>query len=552
MLKNIKYYLLLLFAAVVTLCLCSMFIKRSTPSGGSIRLYTAFFDTKGFLLDTNNEIKQRIADITGAECDETWLDDGISRESAINDYIAGGHYPDFVQGGQEFLEAGALIPVDQYWEEYPNIYNYLPQDEWDKFRQEDGHIYWIPQFGVTNGKSCEIMHQGEAFWIQTRVLKWAGYPEIRTVREYFSLLEDYIKENPEMDDGTKNIAFTILCDDWRYFCLENVPQFLDGYPNDGCCIVDPSSKKVIDYNITPTAKKYFSILNEEFKKGIIDSESFTSTYDEYLEKLSTGAVLGMVDQWWDFAYDITASYERLGLRSKGCDYVPLPITISRGIKNQWHVDRSEELDISGGLSVTTSCKDIDGALQFVNDLLDQEVQNLRFWGIKGEDYEIGSDGMFYKTQEQKMRTDDVKLQTGHFCTYSYFPRKEGMTGDGINAFSPENQAGIFFDSLPEDVRECFKAYGCKNYVEMLGNNEAPGVWYPMYSYSSKLTYSSREGYVWKRMNDIKRQWLPRVIMADGFEEIWDSYMEAYNRCNPEVFFESVQQELDRRIKQGKD
>ena len=36
-----------------------------------------------------------------------------------------------------------------------------------------------------------------------------------------------------MEDGTTNIPYTILCDDWRYFCLENAPQFLDGYPNDG-------------------------------------------------------------------------------------------------------------------------------------------------------------------------------------------------------------------------------------------------------------------------------------------------------------------------------
>ena len=86
--------------------------------------------------------------------------------------------------------------------------------------------------------------------------------------------------------------------------MENVPQFLDGYPNDGCCMVDPVTRKVMDYNITPTAKRYFKILNREFKKGIIDPESFTSTYEEYIGKLSTGAVLGMVDHWWDFAYDI--------------------------------------------------------------------------------------------------------------------------------------------------------------------------------------------------------------------------------------------------------
>ena len=103
-----------------------------------------------------------------------------------------------------------------------------------------------------------------------------------------------------MPDGTENIPFTILCDDWRYFCLENVPQFLDGFPNDGSCMVDTETKKVMDYNVTDTAKRYFGKLNEEFHKGIMDPGAFNATYNQYLDKLSTGAVLGMVDQWWQF------------------------------------------------------------------------------------------------------------------------------------------------------------------------------------------------------------------------------------------------------------
>ena len=100
-----------------------------------------------------------------------------------------------------------------------------------------------------------------------------------------------------MADGTENIPYTILCEDWRYFCLENAPQFLDGYPNDGSCMVDPDTKKVLDYNTSDTAVKYFKKLNEEYNKGIVDPESFTQTYDEYISKLSTGRVLGMIDQW---------------------------------------------------------------------------------------------------------------------------------------------------------------------------------------------------------------------------------------------------------------
>ena len=46
------------------------------------------------------------------------------------------------------------------------------------------------------------------------------------------------------------------------FCLENVPQFLDGFPNDGSCMVDMETKKVMDYNVSDTAKRYSESLTK--------------------------------------------------------------------------------------------------------------------------------------------------------------------------------------------------------------------------------------------------------------------------------------------------
>lgn len=510
-----------------------------------VKTFTAFFSVNGDVRDDDNDIKELIAERIGARCEEYWLS-GQSVEDIMNEYIANGEYPDFISGGRELYEADALLPIDEYWEDYPNIYNYLSQEEWDTLRQEDGHIYWMPQFGVISNEDAEVIHTGEAFWIQTRVLKWADYPDIRTLDEYFDLLERYVAANPVMEDGTPNIPYTILCDDWRYFVLENVPQFLDGYPNDGSCMVDPDTLQVLDYNTTATAKRYFKKLNEECHKGMIDPEFFTSTYEEYLEKLSTGAVLGMVDQWWQFAYDIGPSYEKINASGNGYNYVPLPVTISRDVQNNWHVSRASEFDISSGISVTVSCDDVDGALQFLNDLLEEDILKLRFWGVEGVDYETDENGQYYRNETQQQRTNDTGLISSHYCYYAYFPRKEGLMKDGINAYIPEDQQSEAYRNLPPDVIECLDAYGCKTYVDMLGNNEKPGKWYPMYSYSDQLTYSSQAGSVWKKMNAIKQDQLPKLILSDDFEQAWDEYMQMYESCEPEIFFDAMQRELERR------
>lgn len=180
-----------------------------------IKHFTAFFSVTGRPLGTQNDIKEIIADEIGADCEENWLV-GQSKEEVLNSYIASGEYPDFILGEKALLEADALIPIDEYWDDYPNLRNYLSDEQWEHFRQEDGHIYWIPPFCVSQGENVEVTHTGEAFWIQTRVLKWAGYPKITTVDEYFDLIEAYVQENPAMPDGTPNIPFTVLCDDWRF------------------------------------------------------------------------------------------------------------------------------------------------------------------------------------------------------------------------------------------------------------------------------------------------------------------------------------------------
>ena len=542
-------------ALMITTMLTAMFTGcgKSTGSGGAvnedgIKEFTAFFAVPGSEINDDNEVQQLIAEKTGCKVKESWLT-GQTAEEAVGTMIAGGEYPDFVDGGNasvQLYEAGALVALDDYIDNYPNIKEFFTEQEWDSLRQSDGHIYWIPQFTNIYGEERACTHNDEAFWIQTRVLEWAGYPEVHTMDQYFDLIESYIEANPTMEDGTENIPYTILCDDWRYFCLENAPEFLDGYPNDGSVIVDPDTQTVIDYNTTDTAVKYFKKLNEEYKKGIVDPESFTQTYDEYIAKLSTGRVLGMIDQWWDFAYTAEDAIKTAGLDDQGCQYVPLPITIEEGMTNQWH-NSGGVLNTSSGLAITTNCGDVEGALQFVNDLLGQEVHDLRFWGVQGTDYEVDDNGMYYRTPEMRDKVVDTAYKASHLCTYSYFPQWTGTSRDGKNAMMPDGQEAEFYDGLSDSVKNCFDAYGVKTYVEMLGTSPAPGSWYPMYTFSSAMTTSTPGGTAWTLMGEIKHQYLPKVVMADDFEAGWDEYMDAYNECHPEDFISEMQAELDRRV-----
>lgn len=517
----------------------------STPQ--EITEFSYFITMPGSEINDDNEIAQIIAEKTGVKVKETWLTAQTAAE-ATGTLIAGGEYPDFIDSDEMgmLLDADALIPLDEYIDKYPEFKEaWFTEEEWEKFRQPDGHIYWINPFGNTYGENKTTEHGGEAFWIQVRVLEWAGYPEINTLDEYFKVIEDYMAANPAMEDGTTNIPYTILCEDWRYFCLENAGQFLAGNPNDGSVIVNTDTMTVEDYNTSEATIAYFKKLNEEYRKGFVDPESFTQTYDEYIAKLSTGRVLGMVDQWWDFAYTVNDVFKQQGLDDKGCNYVPFGLTIEEGMDNRWF-DYTDTVNQASGIAISVDCEDPEKAFKFLVDLcMDQELHDLRFWGVEGVDYNVDENGLYYRTAEQRTRCADTAYKASHMCGYSYFPQWKGTSMDGKNAMQPSEQPSEFMNGMAEPLKNCFNAYDVTTYPEMIGSvQDDRGPWYPMYSYSNNFTTETPGGVAWAKMGEIKHEWLPKVVMAADFETTWAEYMNAYNACKPEDFISEMQAILD--------
>jgi len=537
-----KFRTALILTSVITLFSCTgCSSEKDTKPENDIRVYTSFLSATSNKISDDNTIQKLIAEKTGAMCKETWIDNKDEASSIISNMIMSNEYPDFIYPDatdyQKLLNVGAFVPIDEYWDDYPNIKNYFSESEWNKIRESDGHIYKIPAFSKCYMYDTNTVHNDEAFWVQVKVLQWAGYPEINTLDEYFDLLEDYVEANPVGENGQPNIAYEILADESIFFCLDNPPQFLDGYPNDGACIVDSEKLEAIDYNTTPTAEKWFRKLNEEYKKGIIDPECFVLSPNQYYEKIKSGNVLGMVDQYWNFRNAESELPDE-------CKYVPLGIVIDEGIEEHYHSQIA--FDPSTGLGISVSCDDVDGALKFVNDLLSPEILNLRFWGIEGVDYSVDENGVFYLTEEQNKKNHDPEYASKNRCIYKYFPYYWGMNQDGINAYAPTHQPSEFYKGLSDIMKECFNAYGVQTYVEMLNPAKENPPWYPMWAYTSTFTNDTPYGKAKNDIDKIKFQYLPKVVMSEDFDSAWAEYMKAYSEnCDVQAYLDALTSEIKR-------
>lgn len=529
----------LVMAAVLAanLCGCSgPFGKKSND----VKVFSGYFALTGRAVDKENDIMKIIAEKTGAKCEETWQSSSLSAEENIRDMIISKKYPDFIYGGvgqQLLLDADALIPINKYWEDYDNIKNYFTEDQWKLLEDQNGFIYYIPVYSNEYIRDTSPEHTEEAFWIQVKVLEWAKYPEINTVDEYFNLIEAYLAANPESEDGTKYIGYEILTEGYLYFGMENPPQFLDGYPNDGACIVDSDTLTAIDYNTTPTAKRWFRKLNEEYSKGVIDPEFSFMSSEDYYDKIKSGAVLGMTDQRWNFE----ACEDELPADSR---YVPLDLVIDSGIVP--HYKSPSVLDVSQGIGISVDCRDVESALKFMDDLLSPEIMTLRFWGVEGRDYLKDSEGRFYRDDKQRTRSFSTEYAEEHFCEYIGFPYYSGMSLDGINAFRPSNQPEEYSSTLGGPMKRCLEAYGVKTPAELINPVTENAPWYPMWTYTNSFTSDTSYGMAKEAMDEVKHRYLPKVIMSRDFDSSWDEYMTAYESCNTKSYFSELNAEIKRR------
>ncbi|MBO4688174.1 MAG: sugar ABC transporter substrate-binding protein [Clostridiales bacterium] len=514
--------------------------------------FTMFICTPGNEINDDNDVQTLIADLTGCMVKETYLI-GQTETDAIGSILASGILPDLFYANDsayDLYQSETLIPWDTYLADpaYSNLRSLFTDAQWELFRQSDGHIYWADVFASQNGENQKNTFEEPAFWIQTRVLEWAGYPLITTLDEYFALIESYYAEHKTNADGTDIIPFTSITEGWRNFALRLPPLLLDGYSDTyplGVDTTDPDNPQVFDYNTSETAKAYYKKLNECYKNGLIDQDFGVMDYEEYASKLSTGAVLGMFDAYWDFCYCTNEFFSTAGMGGLGYEYVPLGLTIDSGMENHYFSGRSTIKTLSG-VCVSTSCKDPDLLFTFLNRILDQDIHDLRFWGVEQEDYLIDdTTGLYYRTPAMVSASQDYSYQAAHLCPYSYLPQFSGTSRDGINAMKSADQPSVFVTNCPESIQKYFLAYGYDSYCDSLRSSETEWEpWEPISTFTNSLDTTTAGGVTYLRITELQTEYLPQLVRADDFDAVWDEYMTEYKNLDRDALVAETQQYVD--------
>ena len=446
-------------AILMVLSLCSFAAAEDqTPI-----TVTVFRGDPGDQPTSDNKIYKMIEEEFGITFEIEFLAGDL--DETLGTKIAGEDYPDLFDGGnsaEKLINAGALIDLMPYIseEKTPNLWNHI-KDILPQIVNENGELFIIPNYGINYNGQVQNYCNGPAFFIQKQVLAWAGYPEIKTLDQYFDVIERYLAANPTNADGVPYTGFAILCEGWRHFCLINPVQHLMGQPNEGEVYINRETYEVETFINQAYAKPYYAKLNEMFNKGLISRDTFVMNYDQYIAALSSGTVLGMFDQTWDFG-SATSALEVAGMYENTFIALPLVYDEHYGfgtISEQYLNGAVPNKDRGFGISV--NCEYPERMVALFEALLSDEWQIRLQWGIEGEDYYIENGRMLMTAEQYKNRQDATwKRANAAPAIWESAPKKQGIMDNG-NTWDPANQGEIYFSLMSEYDQAFLAAYGYK-------------------------------------------------------------------------------------------
>lgn len=415
-----------------------------------------FYSADGLEDPWTDPVAKKITEATGVTLKTEYPSDGT--DNGITLMIATGEYPDliFAKGDSDLLiDNDVLIDMSDLIDEYGPHIKELYGDEYENLRysKDDPSIYQL----CSNKVQEEVLSTAGTAQLQWAVLAENDYKIPYTLEEYTQMIRDYMEAHPTIN-GRNVIGISISCTDWHWYTTLSDPAgfIANGSTDDGQWIVD-ADNNVSYKHAAEGQKEYFQWLNQMYAEGILDPDFATQTHEDYIEKIASGRVLGLLDADWDYA---TAESS---LKSEGQyerTYAGLPVTMDESVICA--TLQTQNLAVGWGIGITKACKDPVRAVQFLDWMCTEEAQILTNWGIEGVNYFYDENGVRYRTPEEvKASETDINYSEGSgvgFHVYP-FPSYGNTAVDSGGNYYSVNSRDLIISEYDEMERAALDAWG---------------------------------------------------------------------------------------------
>ncbi|WP_172257253.1 extracellular solute-binding protein [Saccharibacillus deserti] len=505
----------------------------SDVESGPIEFTMFSADSNSNWVGMQDAVGKKITEKTGVTLNAEYAVGGDTQKVSL--MVASGEYPDLIMpkgDTSKLVDAGALVDLTELIDKHaPNIKKMYAEDmNRLKFSKSDQSIYIIPTYSGVGQTSFDA---GGGFELQLEVLKELGYPEIRTLEDYEKAIKEYYAKNPTIN-GQPTIPMTLNADDWKIMIGVTNPAFqATGLPDNGEFYINPETYEAQMHYKRPEEKEYFRWLNKMYNEGLLDKETFTQKSDQYLSKISSGRVLGTINQEWDYAEAENALKGSSDATTQNRIFGHFPVTLSEEYKDHSFMDAGFPGGYGIGLTTNLSEEEQVRAIKFLDWLASDEGQVLVQWGVEGEHYKVEDGKRVIPQDIQERKTNDNVAFTketgiGMYTTMSphYGDGVKDATGNYYTTNFPEQIQNAY--TQPE--KDALKEYGATTWKDLFPKAEELGTSDWGAAYNLPAPNDPAYTVAFQKSQDIVRKRIPEAILStpDKFDAVYDQMLEELN------------------------
>ncbi len=358
--------------------------EKQSEEGGETETYTIrFFDknsgTKEFGVD---RVSQELMKRTGVKVEVINPTGDPSEKLSL--MLAANDYPDIVlmdRGSDivnQYIEAGALIPLSDYFDLMPNVVE-MYGEVLNKSVYKDGKNYYLNNWYGVDPDPVNAFTMRYDTMIDLVGQERADSDEPFTWDEFVQLLKDYKTKYPEVD-GKETIPFVIGQPGNGE--INGAFAGANGLKNAGYVDPDGHLHFAVD---SPRFIEAIHCMNQLYREGLLDPEWTSNVSEQFTSKMSNTNVFGFGGAYWG-AWTPNAALEALS-GDKKMHYLAYKV-LGPGIA-------ADETTYSGrstlgwdAIGVTVNCQNIEATCKFIDYCASREGQDLLLWGIQGQDWDI--------------------------------------------------------------------------------------------------------------------------------------------------------------------
>ena len=456
--------------------------------------------------------------------------------------LASEQYPDilYVKGlsvVKDLSESGNFINFSEYKDQLPNVFGnekvVLAANYADEYCTENDGIFALPCKVGTKKNAVDT--GGNAIKLNWEVYKQIGAPEIKSLEDLITVLEEMQKACPTAADGTKMYAMH-LCNDQDTVGLNAIksvyglmgvdyfqlPKFaeLNNVTSSYDYILDDDS--VYKYGLW--------FMNQLYRKGLLDPDSITTDNATQHAKIEAGKALA--------GWASIPAYQKDG-------YFPVYVD---GITSSFGTE--EALGNGVYVLVNKKTENLDTCLAFVDMLADPVASLILRNGPQGELWDLDESGKAVPTQkglDYLVNGATPVLSTGEefkiFNVTNILAAAEYVEDYGNVRISMAHWDDILNASSQSDAaKEWSDKYGYDNYLNLMRDKNA--VYETLFSdgvRSMMPALGDDEKLIQAAANEEILNYSWKIIYAESdaeFEKLWDDMVKVAEGLGAKTFYEN--------------